>query len=143
MARTAESPTVGPLLPGWHLGGDASPAEPDRPTKGGGAGDTADLEGPGDKTGLKERVAEYEKSLIEVALVAARGSQKRAAEALGVLPTTLHAKLRRYGLESTCRSLRLAAAEAHPGEAHPTEAEPRAERALHPSLRPHAIHRVS
>lgn len=56
--------------------------------------------------GLKERVAAFERSLIEVALAASDGCQKRAAAALGVLPSTLHAKVRRYGLQGACQSRR-------------------------------------
>ena len=47
---------------------------------------------------LKNLVAEYEKQLIESALTAAHGNQRRAAYALGVLPTTLHEKMKRLGL---------------------------------------------
>ena len=51
---------------------------------------------PGD--GLKERVAAYERQLITDALFHARGNQRRAAAALGCLPTTLNEKMRRLGL---------------------------------------------
>jgi two-component system, NtrC family, response regulator HydG len=47
---------------------------------------------------LKSLVEEYEKSVIEQALRAADGNQRRAARALGVLPTTLHEKMKRLGL---------------------------------------------
>ena len=40
----------------------------------------------------------YERQLIEGALESARGNQRRAARALGVLPTTLHEKMKRLGL---------------------------------------------
>ena len=40
----------------------------------------------------------YEKQLIESALQASSGNQRRAAAALGVLPTTLHEKMKRLGL---------------------------------------------
>jgi DNA-binding NtrC family response regulator len=43
-------------------------------------------------------VAAYERRIIEEALRAAKGNQRRAARALGVLPTTLHEKMRRLGL---------------------------------------------
>jgi DNA-binding NtrC family response regulator len=49
-------------------------------------------------TNLKSLVADYERQLIESALVATRGNQRRAANALGVLPTTLHEKMKRLGL---------------------------------------------
>jgi DNA-binding NtrC family response regulator len=48
--------------------------------------------------GLKERVAAYERRLIEEALWMAGGNQRRAAAALGCLPTTLNEKMRRLGL---------------------------------------------
>jgi DNA-binding NtrC family response regulator len=47
---------------------------------------------------LKDLVDAYERGLIEAALRAASGNQRRAAEALGVLPTTLHEKMKRLGL---------------------------------------------
>jgi DNA-binding NtrC family response regulator len=40
----------------------------------------------------------YERQLIEQALSATAGNQRRAAAALGVLPTTLHEKMKRLGL---------------------------------------------
>jgi DNA-binding NtrC family response regulator len=48
--------------------------------------------------GLKERVAAYERRLIQEALWFAGGNQRRAAHALGCLPTTLNEKMRRLGL---------------------------------------------
>jgi len=48
--------------------------------------------------GLKERVQAYERQLIVEALQAAGGNQRRAAAALGCLPTTLNEKMRRLGL---------------------------------------------
>lgn len=47
---------------------------------------------------LKERVEAYERRLIVVALERARGNQHRAALALGVRPTTLNEKLKRFGI---------------------------------------------
>jgi len=47
---------------------------------------------------LKSRVEAYERHLIEVALAATSGNQRRAAAALGLLPTTLHEKMKRLGL---------------------------------------------
>jgi len=47
---------------------------------------------------LKERVADYERQLIQSALDASSGNQRRAAAALGLLPTTLHEKMKRLGL---------------------------------------------
>jgi len=53
---------------------------------------------PMPREGLKERVAAYERQLIMEALFQARGNQRRAAAALGCLPTTLNEKMRRLGL---------------------------------------------
>jgi len=39
---------------------------------------------------LKSLVEEYERRLIESALIESDGNQRRAAAALGLLPTTLH-----------------------------------------------------
>jgi DNA-binding NtrC family response regulator len=47
---------------------------------------------------LKAMVEAFERRIIEEALKASRGNQRRAARALGVLPTTLHEKLKRLGL---------------------------------------------
>jgi len=47
---------------------------------------------------LRDLVDTYERRLIEEALRAASGNQRRAAQALGVLPTTLHEKMKRLGL---------------------------------------------
>ena len=51
---------------------------------------------------LKERVAAYERKLIQEALWFAGGNQRRAAAALGCLPTTLNEKMRRLGLRGQC-----------------------------------------
>ena len=47
---------------------------------------------------LKDLVDAYERHVIEDALRVASGNQRRAAMALGVLPTTLHEKMKRLGL---------------------------------------------
>ncbi len=47
---------------------------------------------------LKSLVDAYERRIIEEALRGAGGNQRRAARALGVLPTTLHEKMKRLGL---------------------------------------------
>ena len=47
---------------------------------------------------LRSRVRAYERGLIVSALEAAGGNQRRAAAMLGLLPTTFHEKLKRYGL---------------------------------------------
>jgi len=48
--------------------------------------------------GLKTLLEDYERHLILEALSASRGNQRQAAFALGILPTTLHEKLKRLGL---------------------------------------------
>ena len=47
---------------------------------------------------LKTLRDEYERSLIIAALTASGGNQRRAAAALGILPTTLFEKMKRLGL---------------------------------------------
>lgn len=47
---------------------------------------------------LKSLVDDYERRLIEMALMESAGNQRRAAAALGLLPTTLHEKMKRYGM---------------------------------------------
>jgi DNA-binding NtrC family response regulator len=47
---------------------------------------------------LKSLIEDYEKALILEALQATNGNQRQAAFALGILPTTLHEKLKRLGL---------------------------------------------
>jgi DNA-binding NtrC family response regulator len=47
---------------------------------------------------LKSLLDAYERRLIEEALAASNGNQRRAAAALGLLPTTLHEKMKRLGL---------------------------------------------
>lgn len=47
---------------------------------------------------LKNMIEAYERELIESALQATAGNQRRAAARLGVLPTTLHEKMKRLGL---------------------------------------------
>jgi DNA-binding NtrC family response regulator len=50
------------------------------------------------RLGLKALLIAYERQLILRALAAAAGNQRRAAASLGVLPTTLHEKMKRLGL---------------------------------------------
>ena len=47
---------------------------------------------------LKSRLLAYERGLITAALAETRGNQRRAARQLGILPTTLHEKMKRLGL---------------------------------------------
>jgi DNA-binding NtrC family response regulator len=49
-------------------------------------------------TTLKEMLDAYERRIIEGALAASAGNQRRAASSLGLLPTTLHEKMKRLGL---------------------------------------------
>jgi hypothetical protein len=50
---------------------------------------------PASGAGLRLLLDNIERALIIVALEAARGEQRRAASVLGVLPTTLQAKMKR------------------------------------------------
>jgi two-component system response regulator HydG len=52
----------------------------------------------GSRPTLKDLVEAYERHVIEDALRTTQGNQRRAARALGVLPTTLHEKMKRLGL---------------------------------------------
>ena len=52
----------------------------------------------GSRPTLRDLVEAYERHVIEDALRATHGNQRRAARALGVLPTTLHEKMKRLGL---------------------------------------------
>lgn len=58
----------------------------------------AAMEFPMNDMNLKTKIEAYERQLIESALQASAGNQRRAAAALGVLPTTLHEKMKRLGL---------------------------------------------
>ena len=55
-------------------------------------------------TDLKTLVTAYERRLILDALEATGGHQRRTARRLGLLPTTLHEKMKRLGLISHTRS---------------------------------------
>jgi len=50
------------------------------------------------RPGLKDLLEAYERSLIVDALAACGGHQRRTAARLGILPTTLHEKMKRLGL---------------------------------------------
>jgi len=50
---------------------------------------------------LKSLVDDYERRLIEMALMESAGNQRRAAAALGLLPTTLHEKMKRLGIPTS------------------------------------------
>jgi DNA-binding NtrC family response regulator len=49
---------------------------------------------------LKSQLLAYERRLITAALAECGGNQRRAARQLGVLPTTLHEKMKRLGLRA-------------------------------------------
>ena len=49
---------------------------------------------------LKSRLLAYERDLISAALTESGGNQRRAARQLGILPTTLHEKMKRLGLRA-------------------------------------------
>jgi DNA-binding NtrC family response regulator len=49
---------------------------------------------------LSERVREFEVKLIRAALLKTGGNQRRAASLLGVKSTTLHNKIKSYGISS-------------------------------------------
>ncbi len=54
--------------------------------------------GAGSNPTLKTRVEAYERDLIVTALQASGWNQRRAADSLGVLPTTLFEKMRRLNI---------------------------------------------
>lgn len=56
--------------------------------------------GPEARIDLKSRLLAYERDLITAALAATGGNQRRAARQLGILPTTLHEKMKRLGLRA-------------------------------------------
>lgn len=51
------------------------------------------------KINLQEEVRRFETDIIRYALLRTGGSQRRAARLLGVKPTTLNAKIKRYGIQ--------------------------------------------
>jgi len=55
---------------------------------------------------LKMMMAEYERALIVQALIGSAGHQRRAAAILGILPTTLHEKMKRLGIPTRTGLLR-------------------------------------
>jgi two-component system response regulator HydG len=57
-----------------------------------------ELRSMGSRATLKDLVDSYERHVIEDALRAASGNQRQTARTLGVLPTTLHEKMKRLGL---------------------------------------------
>jgi DNA-binding NtrC family response regulator len=59
---------------------------------------TSQPENGGNQTHLKYLLEAYERRLIVDALAASGGHQRRTAARLGILPTTLHEKMKRLGL---------------------------------------------
>ena len=55
-------------------------------------------EATSDRSVLRDLLISFERNIIVTALFAADGDQKRAARALGVLPTTFQEKLKRLGI---------------------------------------------
>jgi DNA-binding NtrC family response regulator len=49
---------------------------------------------------LSEQVQRYEVTIICDALLSVKGNKRKAAKMLGMKTTTLHAKIRRYGIDS-------------------------------------------
>lgn len=55
----------------------------------------------GEAFDLKSRLLAYERGLITTALMESGGNQRRAARRLGILPTTLHEKMKRLGVRAS------------------------------------------
>lgn len=51
-----------------------------------------------DRRPLKEMVEEYERKIVLMALDLSHWNQRRAASSLGLLPSTLSEKMKRFGL---------------------------------------------
>jgi DNA-binding NtrC family response regulator len=64
-------------------------------------GETVETLEPGSSVVLSEMVRDFEIKLIRTALIKTGGNQRRAAFLLGVKTTTLHNKIKVYGIEST------------------------------------------
>jgi DNA-binding NtrC family response regulator len=54
-----------------------------------------------DRRPLKEMVEDYERKIVLMALELAHWNQRRAASSLGLLPSTLSEKMKRFGLRRT------------------------------------------
>ena len=64
---------------------------------------------------LKDMVLDYERRLILAALAASEGHQRRAAQSLGLLPTTLHEKMKRLGIPTAASPRSLESEQAKKG----------------------------
>ncbi len=51
-----------------------------------------------DRRSLKEMVDDYERKIVLMALELSHWNQRRAASSLGLLPSTLSEKMKRFGL---------------------------------------------
>jgi DNA-binding NtrC family response regulator len=56
---------------------------------------------PASMSDLKSRIEAFERQLIVAALREENGHQRRTARALGILPTTLHEKMKRLGIPTS------------------------------------------
>jgi len=54
---------------------------------------------PGERIDLAKELAEIEKVIIRSALIKASGNKAAAAKLLSMKPTTLHEKMKRYGIK--------------------------------------------
>ncbi len=63
-------------------------------------GEDDEILGSSDSFVLSEMVRDFEIKLIRTALLKTGGNQRRAAFLLGVKTTTLHNKIKMYGIES-------------------------------------------
>ena len=63
-------------------------------------GEDDEILGSSDSFVLREMVRDFEINLIRTALLKTGGNQRRAAFLLGVKTTTLHNKIKMYGIES-------------------------------------------
>lgn len=67
-----------------------------------------------DRRPLKEMVDDYERKIVLMALELSHWNQRRAASSLGLLPSTLSEKMKRFGLR---RVKEETPAQGSPGEA--------------------------
>ena len=67
-----------------------------------------------DRRPLKEMVDDYERKIVLMALELSHWNQRRAASSLGLLPSTLSEKMKRFGLR---RAKDETAEQGSPGEA--------------------------
>jgi len=92
VTKTYRFPRIGPSVVAKYRGFLEGGSMQDDHVRGGARPDN------GATTDLKALLEAYERSLIVEALAASGGHQRRTAARLGVLPTTLHEKMKRLGL---------------------------------------------